>query len=600
MIIDNFIVYNYRNIKDSDWIDINKVTAFVGQNEAGKSNLFEALYRVNPFVEEATYDVDEDWPVNDWGNKGNNDVVCRVNFNLEESEVEDLFKHAAIQTSLSEEDKSVVSYEKPKDLFIQGIGFYKKSPFFVIDEEYYEVLDKDKVNEWSKENAPKFVYIDDYSMSGAQIELDHLKQKKQKFEWDKLTSEEQTILIILDLAKIDLDDFISKGSNAEGRTVRSFDKRQASAYLTQQFKDLWRQKKVRFDIDVDGTTLNIFVEDEVIGFPVRLNKRSTGFRWYVSFAWKFTHASKGEYKNCVLLLEEPGVHLHLDGQKDLLAVFNNLSDKNTILYTTHLASLVDLSYPERIRIVENPNGRARITSGVVSAQKDAMALIELSLGLTSDLSSLYSNRKTLIVEGGDDALILHKLSGVLNYSGMEGLSDHIYLWTAKGAPNTPMYAGYAVGNKWDSGVLLDTDQAGLDAKKKIEELYLPEQAKQADAKFRILMLGKAAGITKTDAAIEDIFPDEFYIKCVNRAYGLSITKSDLPVDGSDMITKRIAVVLKEKHGRNHLDKRLVMHQLLKEFDTWDKISDLPKGTAKKAEKLFKTINNTFAITKKSD
>ena len=50
MQLTEFKVINYRNVCDSDWININDITAFVGQNEAGKSNLFEALYRINPFA----------------------------------------------------------------------------------------------------------------------------------------------------------------------------------------------------------------------------------------------------------------------------------------------------------------------------------------------------------------------------------------------------------------------------------------------------------------------------------------------------------------------------------------------------------------------
>ena len=37
MKITQFKVTNYRNVWDSDWIEINNITAFVGQNEAGKS-----------------------------------------------------------------------------------------------------------------------------------------------------------------------------------------------------------------------------------------------------------------------------------------------------------------------------------------------------------------------------------------------------------------------------------------------------------------------------------------------------------------------------------------------------------------------------------
>jgi hypothetical protein len=365
--------------------------------------------------------------------------------------------------------------------------------------------------------------------------------------------------------------------------------------LSKQFRDLWTQKKVSFHIEIDGTTLNIFAEDEAVGMPVRLHRRSSGFRWHVSFAWKFTHASQGQYKGCILLLEEPGIHLHYSGQRDLLEVFDRLSPNNTILYTTHLASMVDLAYPERVRIVETQNNHSAVKKGVVSAQRAPMAVIELSLGLTGDMSGLLGTRQTLIVEGGDDALILHKLSGILRGGGNAHLSDRVYLWPARGAPNTPMYAAFAVGQAWDSGVLLDSDPEGHAAKKKIDDLVLKDLAAAQKSKFRVLMLGSAAGIKKTDAAIEDLFEDQFYIDCVNAAFGISINRSDLPVDGSDMITKRIEAVLVHRYGHTGLDKRRVMSEILRRFDDWEKVSDLPSGTVAQAEKLFQAINNAFQV-----
>jgi len=109
----------------------------------------------------------------------------------------------------------------------------------------------------------------------------------------------------------------------------------------------------------------------------------------------------------------------------------------------------------------------------------------------------------------------------------------------------------------------------------------------------VLMLGKAAGIKKTDAAIEDLFDDQFYIDCVNTTFGIAIKETDLPVDGSDMITKRVERLLIERYGHKELDKRRVMSEILRRFDGLEKVSDLPKGTAAKAEKLFKAINNAF-------
>ena len=60
MRFDGFQVKNFRNILDSGWIEANKITAFVGQNEAGKSNLFEAIYALNPIIPGANYSPDED------------------------------------------------------------------------------------------------------------------------------------------------------------------------------------------------------------------------------------------------------------------------------------------------------------------------------------------------------------------------------------------------------------------------------------------------------------------------------------------------------------------------------------------------------------
>jgi predicted ATP-dependent endonuclease of OLD family len=340
--------------------------------------------------------------------------------------------------------------------------------------------------------------------------------------------------------------------------------------------------------------LNLFAEDEAIGFPVRMHRRSTGFRWYVSFAWKFTHASDGEFENCILLLEEPGVHLHYSGQRDLLGVFDDLATANTILYTTHLASMVDQSSPERVRIVESKGNHLAIAHGVVSSQSAPMAVIESALGLTPDLSGMLGNRKVLIVEGGTDALYLNKLSGILAASGKPGLSDHIYLWPAQTATKTPMYAAFAIGQQWDAAVLLDSDEEGIKAKKKIGEMDIKELAESEGNQFRILMLRDASGIKKTDVAIEDLFPDDFFLECVNRAYGIAIRNEDLPDDGSTLISKRVEKVLKDRHGKD-LDKKKVLIEILREFDSWTKISDLPKGTAATAEKLFKSINGAFNL-----
>ena len=97
MQLTHFKVTNYRNVVNSGWIEVSDITAFVGQNEAGKSNLFEALYRINPFAPDETYNLDEDWPVDNRGNKDATALVCEARFTLDEDEIELLYDEAAVE-----------------------------------------------------------------------------------------------------------------------------------------------------------------------------------------------------------------------------------------------------------------------------------------------------------------------------------------------------------------------------------------------------------------------------------------------------------------------------------------------------------------------
>lgn len=52
LVLAKFRVRNFRNIDDSGWIPIERVTAFVGRNESGKTALLKALHKFNPATAE--------------------------------------------------------------------------------------------------------------------------------------------------------------------------------------------------------------------------------------------------------------------------------------------------------------------------------------------------------------------------------------------------------------------------------------------------------------------------------------------------------------------------------------------------------------------
>src|SRR5690606_38415640 len=62
MILKKYKVENFRSVLDSGWIDCDNVTTLVGINEAGKSNLLLALWKLNP-AREGNIDILHDMPV---------------------------------------------------------------------------------------------------------------------------------------------------------------------------------------------------------------------------------------------------------------------------------------------------------------------------------------------------------------------------------------------------------------------------------------------------------------------------------------------------------------------------------------------------------
>ena len=56
-------VKNFKSVEDSTPFEICPVTCLVGKNEAGKTSLLEALYKLNPDVEElGEFDVLLEYP----------------------------------------------------------------------------------------------------------------------------------------------------------------------------------------------------------------------------------------------------------------------------------------------------------------------------------------------------------------------------------------------------------------------------------------------------------------------------------------------------------------------------------------------------------
>jgi predicted ATP-dependent endonuclease of OLD family len=95
MLLKCFHVTTFQGVLDSEPIEVDDITCLVGKNEAGKTALLKALYRLNPIrPEDAPFSVTDDYPrseVNDYEDGVHNGephaTVIKVVYELEPEEI---------------------------------------------------------------------------------------------------------------------------------------------------------------------------------------------------------------------------------------------------------------------------------------------------------------------------------------------------------------------------------------------------------------------------------------------------------------------------------------------------------------------------------
>src|SRR5208282_2791506 len=173
--------------------------------------------------------------------------------------------------------------------------------------------------------------------------------------------------------------------------------------------EFWTQAEYVLSFRFSNGNLTVFVADDTYGNRIPPSARSDGFQWYLSFYSALTAdaASGGER---VLLLDNPGLELHSDGQHDVKRFLEQKQSQNTqVIYVTHSPAMVDPYRLEQVRKVErfgNAIGtkvaKLRFEGGV---NTDLLEPVRTAIG-SSLVNSLIVNETNVLVEGAADKPIL--------------------------------------------------------------------------------------------------------------------------------------------------------------------------------------------------
>lgn len=626
----SFQVRVFRNVIDSGPIEVVDNTCLVGKNEAGKSAIIEALHRLNPAkpvplklldeyprwlkkAHEISGEIDKAVPITAtfalsqeevcglkerFGNvlqrneievsrKYTGDFKLDVFLKLEEyvrqfvenhapevirpllariKTTSDLFKELSRITALtSSDDEPTPEAQAAKQAaakLSERLGGAENLT--------------DAVRQVLRPLIPKTFYYSQYSQLRGRYSLDEVVNALKDGSDDEEIQAAADFLTLARIAPTNIEGWDFEESNAELEAI--------SSLLTQRVRSNWKQNKhLKLLVKIESVPdkpgapkrfLQFRVEDMRHDFSSRLDRRSTGFRWFVSFVASFFEFEKDS--NIVLLLDEPGLSLHARAQKDLLdAIDTHLTIGRQVIYTTHSPFMVRTEALQRARIVEDqgPDIGSTVTNEA-GLTTDPDTLFPLQAALGYDIAqNLFIGNRNILVEGTSDILYLTVMSTNLGRLSRKTIPDNARLLPSGGATNIPTFLAL-LGGQLDVVVLLD----GNAQRQRIDHAIASGKLSAS----RIFSVDKFVSVPGAD--IEDLFEPEEYIALYNATFKTSLKAKDMK--GSDRIIKRIA----RKEGRDFDHGRVAAHFLM----TQDRvIPTLSAATIDRFEAVIGALSNAL-------
>ena len=278
------------------------------------------------------------------------------------------------------------------------------------------------------------------------------------------------------------------------------------------------------------------VRDHDIAFTIRdrtgseysFAERSDGLKYFLSYLVQFLAHTGTRTNSEILLMDEPDAFLSNQGQQDLLRLLQGFASpiesdapSGQVVYVTHSPFLIDKNRADRIRVLDKGTD-AEGTRVVRDAGRNHFEPIRTALGGFVGEMAFIGNCN-LMLEGVADQIYLSGMSTRLRRNGFANTEyldlNRITLVPCGSAGHVQYMTHLARGRDADKPaviVLLDGDKAGNDAVKALKrskKLIRPEYVKQI----------KAGGIPRLTSdrpdgplSIEDLIPIEIGIAAARR------------------------------------------------------------------------------------
>lgn len=245
--------------------------------------------------------------------------------------------------------------------------------------------------------------------------------------------------------------------------------------IQKKFNDFYTEENVQIKVLFEKDIMKVLVKTQ--DNTTNITERSNGLRWYLNLFIDIL-ANDLKDKNVIFLLDEPGVYLHVNAQRELLRLFYELcKNDNQVVYTTHSPYMIDSNNIINIRAVEKDS--KGITNIYNTAYDNKLNNISKRETLTPMVKAIGADLRFNIGPQGEKLNIVTE--GITDYMYFTAMLHYLdvseykmpYIIPAVGAGNVNVVVSVLIGWGCDFKVILDYDKAGfVECDKLIEYLNL--------------------------------------------------------------------------------------------------------------------------------
>lgn len=533
-------IQNFKSFaEDNNRLDLDDINTIIGKNESGKSNLVQAIGKLN-----LTGINDNNYFKNSNKNTMKTPFLSLV-----------LVPYSSEKHLYNSKDETIISVNSQYNLDIEG-GLSK-----VISNNKSFQKNRDKLKElnhiyFNDENKRKqfneiirminnaeskvfinYTYIDNiistlennsdyqeftqyfkecidylidiHSLFPKFILLDNieLKTKYTKRYLEDNTQSKQMLKYLLKSIGMTIDNLMSYWTLSKDDDKFNFveDFNNKLDILIKEFNKFYKQENVKLKVNFDTESLNFVVKTN--NKYLDLSERSNGLKWYLNmYIQLIAKTQKYDIENYIVLLDEPGVYLHVNAQKEILKLFENFtSNDNQIIYTTQLPTMIykDNLYRTRI-IIKDSEGNSNIGNKYYSlphkmdSKKETITPILNAIGMNMGYSfSAMDNKKVnIITEGISDYNYLKA------YLMQRKYKKECNIIPSSGVDNIHNIVSILIGWGYNFKIFIDQDKEGRKQFKILTSKLL------VDKKDIMFVDGTNSENSSKNLSIEDLFSEE--------------------------------------------------------------------------------------------